>query len=73
MPGRDDEKDEALKTPPVGGQRTTPYGTPDPSEARPDLDITEPAVRALRQRYDLLAEIGRGGMGIVYRARGAMK
>ncbi|MFQ5777390.1 MAG: serine/threonine protein kinase [Terriglobia bacterium] len=41
----------------------------DDREATTDWDISEPSLRALRERYDLLEELGRGVIGPVYRAR----
>jgi serine/threonine protein kinase/WD40 repeat protein len=42
--------------------------TVHPPESAPTLAITEPAGRDFHSEYELLGEIGRGGMGVIYKA-----
>ena len=61
MSGPDDEKTEARKTPSGAEQATTPLSAFQSPQGVAQQDLTDPTLRALRQRYDILAELGGGG------------
>jgi len=69
MSGHKDDKDLRPKEPDGGDKAVTPAGDFFPTEGFAGPDSGHLSLAALRKRYDILAELGRGGTGIVYRAR----